>query len=117
MLAAADPAQPYGAALPWPAPVGDPPHRPGRKAGALVALVGGRPALYLERGGKSLLSFTTDEEALAAAAHAVAEPVRAGRLEPVTVRRADGAQALTSELASVLRGAGFRATPQGLRLR
>jgi ATP-dependent Lhr-like helicase len=117
VLAAADPAQPYGAALPWPAPVGDPPHRPGRKAGALVALVGGRPALYLERGGKSLLSFTTDEEALAAAAHAVAELVRAGRLEPVTVRRADGAQALTSELASVLRGAGFRATPQGLRLR
>ncbi|WP_286900609.1 ATP-dependent helicase [Thermocrispum sp.] len=117
VLSAADPAQPYGAALPWPAPAGESPHRPGRKAGAVVVLVGGRPALYLERGGKSLLSFTTDEDVLAAAAHAVADLVRSGRLEPLTVRRADGEQALTSELAGVLRAAGFRATPQGLRLR
>jgi len=117
VLAATDPAQPYGAALPWPAPVGDTVHRPGRKAGALVALVGGRPALYLERGGKSLLSFTTESEPLTAAANAVAELVRSGRLEPIAVRRADGERVLTSELADVLKSAGFRATPQGLRLR
>src|SRR5687768_11438436 len=57
VLAATDPAQPYGAALPWPATVaadaaGEPKHRPGRKAGALVVLVDGGPALYVERGGR-----------------------------------------------------------------
>src|SRR5581483_6934542 len=61
VLAAADPAQPYGAALPWPNVVGETKHRPGRKAGALVVLVDGVPVLYVERGGRSLLSFTEDE--------------------------------------------------------
>ena len=56
--AATDPAQPYGAALPWPPPVGDPRHRPGRKAGALAVLVDGSAVLYVERGGRSMLSFT-----------------------------------------------------------
>src|SRR5690606_34333678 len=49
VLAAADPAQPYGAALPWPDTVGETRHRPGRKAGALVTVVDGAPALYVER--------------------------------------------------------------------
>src|SRR5204863_1799263 len=52
VLAATDPAQPYGAALPWPATVGEAKHRPGRKAGALVVLADGAPALYVERGGR-----------------------------------------------------------------
>jgi ATP-dependent Lhr-like helicase len=58
-LAATDPANPYGAALPWPAVPGETGtgHRPGRKAGALVVLVDGELALYVERGGKSLLCF------------------------------------------------------------
>ena len=66
VLAAADPAQPYGAALAWPDTVGETKHRPGRKAGALVVLVEGAPALYVERGGRSLLSFTTERTELAA---------------------------------------------------
>ena len=57
MLAACDPANPYGAALPWPEREG---HRPGRKAGALVVLVDGALVFYVERGGKTLLSFTED---------------------------------------------------------
>ena len=74
VMAAADPANPYGAALPWPT-VGsrrdeDVAHRPGRKAGALVALVDGELAWFLERGGRSLLSFTDDAEAHIAAAAA-----------------------------------------------
>jgi ATP-dependent Lhr-like helicase len=117
VLAAADPAQPYGAALDWPAAIGDTKHRPGRKAGALVVLVDGRPALYVERGGRSLLSFTEDEEALRTAAEALAKAVHDGWLGGLAVQRADGAAALTSRLAEVLRDAGFRATPQGLRLR
>ncbi len=57
VLAACDPANPYGAALPWPEREG---HRPGRKAGALVVLVDGALVFYVERGGKTLLSFTED---------------------------------------------------------
>ncbi|MFC4081225.1 ATP-dependent helicase [Amycolatopsis samaneae] len=117
VLAAADPAQPYGAALPWPAATGDTKHRPARKAGALAVLVDGVPALYVERGGRSLLSFTTEPEPLRAAARALSTAVREGWLGQLAVQRADGEQALTSELAEILREAGFRATPQGLRLR
>jgi ATP-dependent helicase Lhr and Lhr-like helicase len=117
VLAAADPAQPYGAALAWPATVGDTKHRPGRKAGALVVLVEGAPVLYVERGGRSLLSFTTDRAELAAAAQALAGAVHEGWLGSLAVERADGVGSLGSELAEVLTEAGFRVTPKGLRLR
>ena len=117
VLAAADPAQPYGAALSWPATAGEAKHRPARKAGALVVLVDGSPTLYVERGGRSLLSFGTDDDALRSAAGGLAAVVRDGWLGELAVRRADGETALTSKLAEVLRDAGFRATPQGLRLR
>jgi len=92
-------------------------HRPGRKAGAVVVLVDGRPALYLERGGRSLLSFTADSALLAAAARCVAAAVADTRLGPVTVERVNGHPVLGSELGAVLTDAGFRATPKGMRLR
>ncbi|MBW0119158.1 Lhr family helicase, partial [Pseudonocardia abyssalis] len=117
VLAAADPAQPYGAALPWPATVGETKHRPGRKAGALVVLVEGAPALYVERGGRSLLSFTTEPTELTAAAQALAGAVHEGWLGSLAVEKADGVGSLGSELADVLTEAGFRVTPKGLRLR
>jgi ATP-dependent helicase Lhr and Lhr-like helicase len=117
VLAAADPAQPYGAALPWPDPVGDGKHRPARKAGALAVLVDGLPVLYVERGGRSLLSFTEDETALRTAAEGLSRAVREGWLGQLAVQRADGEVALTSRLAEILRDVGFRATPKGLRLR
>ncbi len=117
VLAAADPAQPYGAALAWPAATGDTNHRPARKAGALAVLVDGVPAMYVERGGRSLLSFTEDQETLRSAARALSTAVREGWLGQLAVQRADGEVALTSELSTVLQEAGFRATPKGLRLR
>ena len=117
VLAAADPAQPYGAALAWPDPLGEGKHRPARKAGALAVLVDGTPALYVERGGKSLLSFTDDDPTLRTAANALSRAVRDGWLGQLAVQRADGEVALTSHLATVLQEAGFRATPKGLRLR
>lgn len=117
VLAAADPAQPYGAALPWPSTVGAARHRPGRKAGALVVLVDGAAVLYVERGGRSLLSFTEHCEVLRAAVGALAGAVQHGWLGSLSVQRADGEAALGSQLAGVLREAGFRATPRGLRLR
>ncbi|MQA17138.1 MAG: ATP-dependent helicase [Pseudonocardiaceae bacterium] len=117
VLAAADPAQPHGAALPWPPTVGEVRHRPGRKAGALVVLVDGVAVLYVERGGRSLLSFTEQRDVLRAAVAALAGAVQQGWLGSLSVHRADGEAALASELAELLREAGFRATPQGLRLR
>jgi ATP-dependent Lhr-like helicase len=122
LLAATDPAQPWGAALDWPTVVGAETegrarHRPGRKAGSLVVLVDGTPALYVERGGKSLLSFTEEPAHLQAAARTLAAAVKDGRLGPLAVERADGGDALGSALGAVLADAGFRATPKGMRLR
>jgi ATP-dependent helicase Lhr and Lhr-like helicase len=117
VLAATDPAQPYGAALPWPPTVGDVRHLPGRKAGALAVLVDGAAVLYIERGGRSLLSFTEDTDTLRAAVGALAGAVAQGWLGSLSIERADGESALGSALAELLRDAGFRATPRGLRLR
>ncbi|MFF0414912.1 ATP-dependent helicase [Kitasatospora sp. NPDC004745] len=135
VLAAADPANAYGAALPWPEPptasgakeatgaggTGEAKevraHRPGRKAGALVVLVDGELALYVERGGKSLLAWPEDAATRALAAGALAGAVREGALGSVTVERANGEPALGSELGAALEEAGFHATPRGLRLR
>ncbi len=141
-LAATDPANPYGAALPWPErdvdPVGavrgpDPAgdrrpsagrvaggptrHRPGRKAGALVVLVDGALVLYVERGGRTLLTFSSDESVVQPAVRALADAVRTGALGRLTVERADGEQLLGTPLAAALQEAGFVATPRGLRLR
>ncbi len=119
VLAAADPANAYGAALPWPEPPEGATHKPGRKAGSLVVLVDGELTLYMERGGKTLLAWPADPEdpALEAAARALAEAARAGALGTVTVERANGIPALTSPLGRALEAAGFHATPRGLRLR
>ena len=123
VLAAADPAQPYGAALPWPDRPGETPssHRPGRKAGALVVLVDGSLALYVERGGRTLLSWTDDPELLGPSAAALAAAVRDGALGRLSVERADGLTVGSgihgSPLARALEAAGFRPTPRGLRLR
>ncbi|MFF0817489.1 ATP-dependent helicase [Rhodococcus sp. NPDC003318] len=114
-LAATDPANPYGAALPWPAVDGG--HRPGRKAGAMVVLVGGVPALYVERGGRTLLTFTTDPGDLHTAAIALAELVDRGGVDRIVVEKVDGESVHTSALSPVLVEAGFSATPRGLRKR
>ncbi|WP_320773449.1 ATP-dependent helicase [Streptomyces sp. CRN 30] len=124
VLAAADPAHAYGAALPWPEPPSGAGHKPGRKAGALVVLVDGELTLYVERGGKTLLAWPSDPDGtladdprLPAAAEALAASARAGSLGTVTVERVNGTPALTSPLGALLEGAGFVATPRGLRLR
>ena len=120
VLASTDPANPYGGALPWPERVVDElttGHRPGRKAGALVVLTGGELALYVERGGRTLLSFTDDAEALAAGAKALADAVHSGALGAMSVERVDGEAIHSSPLRDALTSAGFRVTPRGLRLR
>jgi ATP-dependent Lhr-like helicase len=124
-LAATDPANPYGAALPWPERVGGVDGagpRPGRKAGALVVLVDGAPTVYVERGGRTLLTFTPDPDLLGPGVRALATAVRQGALGKITVERVDGKAILgrgeqRSALRQALEEAGFIATPRGLRLR
>ena len=121
VLAATDPANPYGAALPWPAaprPLdGGRGHQPARKAGALVVLIDGACVLYVERGGRTLLSFSDDPAVLQPAADALALAVRDGALGKLQVERADGVPITASALGEALAAAGFRPTPRGLRLR
>ncbi|WP_125775255.1 DEAD/DEAH box helicase [Antribacter gilvus] len=178
VLAALDPANPYGAALAWPAtsasaasggsgpgpgpgpgpetgprpgpststgtdaspaegsarlatsPSGSDGHRPGRKAGAVVVLVDGDLVLYVERGGRSVLSFGHAGRAVGSAAAALSDAARAGRLGKVLVQRVDGVPVLEATArtadrdvpgpaatAAALVTAGFGVTPRGLRLR
>ncbi|HME78245.1 MAG TPA: ATP-dependent helicase [Mycobacterium sp.] len=123
VLAAADPANPYGAALPWPSrvPEEDGGARPGRKAGALVVLVDGDLVWFVERGGRSLLTFCEDPDANRAAAAALAELVTTGRVSSILVERINGIAVLgpdaSAPAVSALSDAGFARTPRGLRLR
>lgn len=145
LLAATDPANPYGAALSWPAipsfaheGAGTVKHRPARKAGACVVLVDGAPVLYVERGAKTLLAFTTDPVLLEAAAPALARLVSAGGAEKISVEKVNDVELLgthtlntsaqgaatgevTEHPVEALRAAlqmqGFYATVRGLSLR
>jgi len=121
VLAATDPANPYGATLAWPERAetesGARGHQPGRKAGALVVLFEGRLVLYVERGGRTLLSWPTTPATLRVAADGLARAVTAGWLGTLAVERADGAPIARSPLGEALEAAGFRPTPRGLRLR
>lgn len=119
-LAASDPANPYGAALPWPQSMaGDdaPKHRPGRKAGGLVSLVDGELVLFVERGGRTVLTFTDDIGVLRTAAESLAATVKRGGIDKVVVEKVDGATVHGNDFAPLLTEVGFSATPRGFRLR
>lgn len=145
LLAATDPANPYGAALSWPAipsfaheGEGTVKHRPARKAGACVVLVDGAPVLYVERGAKTLLAFTTDPILLEAAAPALARLVSTGGAEKISVEKVNDVELLGTHtvststlgasggevvehpveaLRAALQAQGFYATVRGLSLR
>lgn len=117
VLSAADPANPFGAALPWPPRPESSSHRPGRKAGALVVFSEDQLVLYVEKGGKSLLTWTQDPDVLQPAVDALALAVREGALGKLAVEKADGEMVVDSPLASAMVSAGFRVTPRGLRIR
>ncbi|MFM9276058.1 DNA glycosylase AlkZ-like family protein [Pseudarthrobacter sp. NKDBFgelt] len=118
-LAATDPANPYGAALPWPALQDDAGtgHRPGRKAGALVVLVDGALVLYVERGGKTLLAFSGDEAVLSAAGAALVGVVTRGAVDKLIMEKVNGHGILDTPIAAALSSAGAYSTPKGLRIR
>jgi len=113
VLSATDPAQPYGAALAWPDVEGG---RPARAAGALVVLVDGEPAAWLDRKGHHLVTFpaaATDDRWL----DAVVSTVKDGRVRGLELRRIDGGSAHDSRWAPALRRAGFADGYRGLVLR
>jgi ATP-dependent Lhr-like helicase len=110
-LAAADPAQPYGAALPWPPSAG----RPARVAGAYVVLVDGAPAAYLERGGRTLLTF--DGAGTGEWPDAIAGLVKDGRVRRIEIARVNGEPAAGGPVADALRSVGFVDGYRGLVLR
>jgi ATP-dependent Lhr-like helicase len=115
VLAAADPAQPYGAELPWPKRAGA---RAARVAGAHVVLLGGRPALFVERGGKSIVPLRDpEEEWLRAALRALVDYVKAGRAKRLAVERFDGEPVGESPFLPLLVEAGFLVGPRRAVLR
>jgi ATP-dependent Lhr-like helicase len=113
VLAATDPANPYGAALPWPKPPTG--RRPARSPGAHVLLRDGEPLLYVERGGRSILRLVElDGADLAAAAAGLAEAVAAGRLPKLSVEKLDGEPVVGSGHEEALLSAGFDRGPRKL---
>jgi ATP-dependent Lhr-like helicase len=119
LVAASDPANPYGAALAWPRR-GEADRRPfQRAAGAYVVLVDGAAALYLERGGRSLqtLPATDDPVTAGAAFSALGALVEDGRFRELVVGRVDGEPVAASPWRAQMEGAGFAAGYRGHVLR
>jgi ATP-dependent helicase Lhr and Lhr-like helicase len=115
VLAAADPAQPYGAALSWPKRSGA---RAARVAGAHVVLLGGEAALFVERGGRSLVPLREpEEEWLREALAALVAHVRAGGAKRLAVERFDGEPVTDWDGISMLIDAGFVIGPRRAVLR
>jgi ATP-dependent helicase Lhr and Lhr-like helicase len=136
VIAAADPAQPYGAALPWPKRAAAQ-SRPARVAGAYVVMVDDEPVLYVERGRRGLVTLAGGAggaggagdggggvvggagrvgDAMREALAALAQAVRQGRLGKLVLERIDGQPAIASGLAEVLVELGFSSGPRRLTL-
>ena len=112
VLAATDPAQPYGAALAWP----ESPGRPARTAGAHVVLADGAPLVVLERGGRSLTTFA-DAESNEAWIDAIIGLVKDGRLRKLEIAKVDGVAVRETSWAARLETAGFTSAYKGMLYR
>jgi ATP-dependent Lhr-like helicase len=105
LVAATDPANPLGVTLPWPV------KGPARVPGAYVLTVGGRPSLYIEKGGRGLVALReTDGSWEETAVTALSRLVGTGRWHRLALQR------YPEYMASVLEAAGFTPTPKGLVL-
>lgn len=113
VLAATDPAQPYGAVLKWP----ETPRRPARAAGAYVVLAGAEPVLFVEKGGKGLqVLVDADDPRVAPSLEALVESVKRGRIKRLALEKVDGEPVVGSPYEEVLIELGFRAGPRKLTL-
>ncbi|MDP9189543.1 MAG: hypothetical protein M3O25_09870, partial [Actinomycetota bacterium] len=116
VLAATDPANPWGATLPWPRRQ-ETSRRPARVAGAFVISLDAEPVLYVERGGKGLLALREpDEEWLGTALEALADAVKRGRVPRLGIERFDGEPVVGSQVGALLIEEGFRQSPRKLTL-
>jgi ATP-dependent helicase Lhr and Lhr-like helicase len=114
VLAATDPAQPYGAALKWPRSEN---RSPARTAGAYVVLAGAEPVLYVERGGKGLQILVDEADPrMGPAMEALVEAVQRGRIRRLAVERVNGEPVVGSPYEETLLALGFRAGPRKLTL-
>ncbi|MDX6602804.1 MAG: ATP-dependent helicase Lhr and Lhr-like helicase [Solirubrobacterales bacterium] len=117
LLSAVDPANPYGASLPWPKPAANERRRPARAPGAYLLMRDGAPVLYVERGGRGILRLAEmSEEELASAVQALALAVSDGRLPKLAIERFDGDPVIGSGQEDLLLGAGFSRGPRKLTL-
>jgi ATP-dependent helicase Lhr and Lhr-like helicase len=124
VVAATDPANPYGASLPWPQRGDDSGRRPARVAGAYVVTLDAEPALYLERGGRGVLTLREDPldaggepaDWLREALTALADHVQRGRLKRLALERFDGEPVIGSPYGALLIELGFRQSPRKLTL-
>jgi ATP-dependent Lhr-like helicase len=124
VLAATDPANPFGASLPWPQRDDDSGRRPARVAGAYLVTIDAEPVLYLERGGRGVLTLRDDpldaggEPAawLRDALEALADHVHRGRLKRLALERFDGEPVIGSPYGPLLIELGFRQSPRKLTL-
>jgi ATP-dependent Lhr-like helicase len=118
VLSATDPAQPYGAALPWPDPpdLGDAPKtsRPTRSPGALVVLRGGAPAAFLDTRSRQLLVYDLDSLDWIDALPTLVTSQQVRRLE---IERVNGLPVRATPVGAALDARGFVPTPRGLVLR
>jgi ATP-dependent Lhr-like helicase len=113
LLAATDPANPYGASLPWPKLEGG--RRPGRTPGAYLLLRDGEPLVFVERGGRGVLRLRAFEEGeLQAAMAALSAEVSAGHLPKLAIEKVDGEAVIGSGHEQALIGAGFSRGPRKL---
>ncbi len=113
VLAATDPAQPYGAVLKWP----DNPRRPARQAGAYVVLTGAEPVLFVERGGRGLqVLVEPDDPRIDPSLAALTEAVQRGRIKRLALEKIDGESIIGSTYEERLIDLGFRAGPRKLTL-
>jgi ATP-dependent helicase Lhr and Lhr-like helicase len=117
VLAATDPAQPYGAALPWPKRNEEETRRPQRVAGAQVVVAGGEPVLYVERGGRGIAVLVDDADPrVTPALQELAAFVTADRTRRISLERVNGEPVVGSPWEDRLIDLGFRAGPRKLTL-
>jgi ATP-dependent Lhr-like helicase len=124
VLAATDPANPYGASLPWPQRDDDSGRRPSRVPGAYVVTIDAQPAVYLERGGKGLLTLRDQPlgpdgepaDWLRESLGALADHVHRGRLRRLALERVNGEPVIGSPYGALLIELGFRQGPRKLTL-
>ncbi len=118
VLAATDPANPYGAALSFPRREGDERRALSRSAGARVVTVDGVPVLYVERGGRAVVTLLAfDDERLASLAIGALAEARGAGKTPFSLERIDGAPAPASPRSAAFVAAGFVAGYRGLTYR